>query len=321
MYTFTSARYMARAGQRAALRSISPCQSTLVAVPHRLHVTGSRLLSSASSNKSDNTDNNKGQNEPPKQGRKWPHPIAILAVASIAYSGFHLLRNTRPAGATQPDQPKKNLALRPINDPAFKKGELTIVFVLGGPGSGKGTNCARLVEDFGFVHLAAGDLLRDEQERPGSEYGELIRHNIKEGLIVPKEVTIALLKNAMKRSNSKRFLIDGFPRAMDQALQFEDTVAEGTAVLYFECPEEEMLKRLLNRGTTSGRADDNIESIRKRFRTFHNTSYPVIKFYEHQNKVYKVSCMQPPDVVYAETKRIFVNLLEKSEGKSVVAKQ
>ncbi|KAI8053924.1 adenylate kinase-domain-containing protein [Syncephalis plumigaleata] len=176
-----------------------------------------------------------------------------------------------------------------VDEPAFKPGELTIVFVLGGPGSGKGTNCARLVEDFGFVHLAAGDLLREEQERPGSEYGELIRHNIKEGLIVPKEVTIALLKNAMKRSKSKRFLIDGFPRAMDQAVQFEDTVAEGSAVLYFECPEEEMLKRLLNRGTTSGRADDNIESIRKRFLTFRNTSYPVIEYYEKQNKVFKVS--------------------------------
>jgi UMP-CMP kinase len=164
-----------------------------------------------------------------------------------------------------------------------------VVFVLGGPGSGKGTNCARLVKDFGFVHLSAGDLLREEQERPGSEYGDLIRHHIKEGLIVPKEVTIALLRNAMKASGKTRFLIDGFPRAMDQALKFEEIVVEGKAVLYFECPEEVMLERLLNRGKTSGRADDNIESIRKRFKTFRDTSYPVIEYYEKQNKVFKAS--------------------------------
>ncbi|RKP09476.1 adenylate kinase-domain-containing protein [Thamnocephalis sphaerospora] len=219
----------------------------------------------------------------------------------------------------QQQQQQEQQPAKATEGPAFDKNDVTVVFVLGGPGSGKGTNCEHLVKDFGFVHLSAGDLLREEQQRPGSEFGELIRHNIKEGLIVPKEVTIALLRNAMQRSESKRFLIDGFPRAMDQAQKFEEVVVEGRAVLYFECPEEEMLRRLLKRGTTSGRADDNIESIRKRFTTFRDTSYPVIEYYAKQDKVFKVTCMQTPENVYAETKRIFTNMLETPEAKTAAS--
>ncbi|KAG0280105.1 bifunctional uridylate/adenylate kinase, partial [Linnemannia gamsii] len=136
--------------------------------------------------------------------------------------------------------------------------DTTVIFVLGGPGAGKGTQCANLVRDFGFVHLSAGDLLREEQQRPGSQYGELIKTYIREGRIVPMEVTIALLENAMLASGQKRFLIDGFPRKMDQAMKFEETVVPSKFTLYFECPEEVMLGRLMKRGETSGRADDNI---------------------------------------------------------------
>lgn len=90
-----------------------------------------------------------------------------------------------------------------------------VLFVLGGPGAGKGTQCANLVRDYGFKHLSAGDLLREEQDRPGSQFGDLIRDYIKNGEIVPQEVTIQLLENAMKhtveRDGKRKFLIDGFP--------------------------------------------------------------------------------------------------------------
>jgi UMP-CMP kinase len=72
--------------------------------------------------------------------------------------------------------------------------------------------------------LIAGDLLREERQRPGSEYGDLINDYIKEGKIVPMEITISLLENAMKKVGGTRFLIDGFPRAMSQALKFEEQV-------------------------------------------------------------------------------------------------
>ncbi|KAH3675940.1 hypothetical protein WICMUC_002236 [Wickerhamomyces mucosus] len=196
--------------------------------------------------------------------------------------------------------------VEPIKQKAFKEGEVSVIFILGGPGSGKGTQSAKLVNDHGFVHLSAGDLLRAEQKRPGSKYGELIANNIRDGVIVPQEVTIALLKQAMEESKVKgqtRFLIDGFPRKMDQAITFEDQVATSAFTIFFECPEQVMLERLLERGKTSGRADDNIESIKKRFRTFIETSFPVIEYFDKQGKVVKLQCDQPVDVVYEQVQK------------------
>lgn len=131
--------------------------------------------------------------------------------------------------------------------------------------------------------------MRAERNREGSQYGELINHYIKEGLIVPMEITVALLENAMKESGKSRFLIDGFPRKMDQADAFESKIVESDFVLYFECPDDVMLKRLVKRGETSGRVDDNEESIRKRFKTFHETSFPVIEYYSKLGRVRTVS--------------------------------
>lgn len=189
--------------------------------------------------------------------------------------------------------------------PAFSPSEVTVLFVLGGPGAGKGTQCARLVRDYHFTHLSAGDLLRAEQDRPGSQYGQLIRDYIKNGEIVPMEVTVALLEKAMRdtvaSTGNKKFLIDGFPRKMDQALKFEEVVCPAQLVLFYDCPETEMEKRLLERGKTSGRADDNAESIRKRFRTFVETSMPVVDRYESENRVVKIDATPPPDRVYQVT--------------------
>lgn len=184
---------------------------------------------------------------------------------------------------------------------SFPSDKVSVIFVLGGPGSGKGTQCAKLVKEYHFVHLSAGDLLRAEQAREGSEFGELIKRYIKEGLIVPQEVTIALLQQAITenfKNGKTKFLVDGFPRKMDQAITFEKQIAPSMFTLFFECPEQVMLKRLLERGRTSGRTDDNIESIKKRFKTFLETSMPVVEYFEKQSKVIKVRCDDPVETVY-----------------------
>lgn len=97
--------------------------------------------------------------------------------------------------------------------PLYTSEQALVIFVLGGPGSGKGTQCALLVRDYGFKHLSAGDLLRAEQDRSGSEFGELIKEYIKDGKIVPMEVTIQLLENAigesMQQEEKHKFLVDG----------------------------------------------------------------------------------------------------------------
>lgn len=199
--------------------------------------------------------------------------------------------------------------------PVFDSKDVAVIFVLGGPGAGKGTQCSKLVAEHGFTHLSAGDLLRAEQERPGSQFGDLIRDYIKNGKIVPMEVTIKLLENAMTAalqqsgSTKGRFLIDGFPRKMDQGVKFEATVCPAKMVLFFDCPEEVMEQRLLERGKTSGRSDDNIESIRKRFRTFVETSMPVIDYFDKQGKVAKIDATKAPDEVFVKTREALTEKL------------
>ena len=104
-------------------------------------------------------------------------------------------------------------ALPKRDKPLYTQEQATVIFVLGGPGAGKGTQCANLVRDYGFAHLSAGDLLREEQDRPGSQFGEMIKQLIKEGTIVPMEITVRLLENAMGReikdTGKTKFLIDG----------------------------------------------------------------------------------------------------------------
>ena len=103
------------------------------------------------------------------------------------------------------------LASPPKSTPTFSPSTTSVIFVLGGPGAGKGTQCANLVRDYGFTHLSAGDLLRAEQDREGSEFGEMIKTYIREGKIVPMEVTVQLLENAMMdvQEGKTRFLVDG----------------------------------------------------------------------------------------------------------------
>ncbi|PRQ76168.1 P-loop containing nucleoside triphosphate hydrolase protein [Rhodotorula toruloides] len=223
------------------------------------------------------------------------------------------------------------------SSPAFDPKEVTVIFVLGGPGAGKGTQCARLVQHHGFVHLSArhsnhfrlsslhpaGDLLRAEQQREGSQFGAMIKEYITEGKIVPMEVTIKLLENAMRAAMSseageakeaganggvkgipaRRFLIDGFPRQMDQAVKFDETVCPSSLVLFLVCPEPILLERLLERGKTSGRDDDNAESIKKRFQTFVNTSMPVVDYYRKQAKVVDIDSSKSIEEVYADIEK------------------
>lgn len=205
------------------------------------------------------------------------------------------------SGAAPEIQPQPPLASTNVS-PAFDPKEVTVVYILGGPGSGKGTQSANLVRDYGFKHLSAGDLLREEQDRQGSQYGDLIKSYIKDGLIVPMEVTVKLLENAMRGSIDKkensRFLIDGFPRKMDQAVFFEQSVCPSKCTIFLDAPEDTMLQRLLERGKTSGRSDDNEESIKKRFRTFRETSMPVVDMFAKEDKVVNVPATGSVNQVY-----------------------
>ncbi|KAJ3594609.1 hypothetical protein NHX12_003916 [Muraenolepis orangiensis] len=187
-----------------------------------------------------------------------------------------------------------------------------VVFVLGGPGAGKGTQCSRIVEHYSYTHLSAGDLLRGERAREGSEFGQLIDGYIKEGQIVPVEITIKLLRKAMedtmKADEAKfRFLIDGFPRNEDNMqgwARVMDQKADVKFVLFFDCSNEVCIDRCLERGKSSGRTDDNRESLQKRIQTYLQSTRPIIDQYEKQGKVHTVDASRNVDEVFVDVKVI-----------------
>lgn len=187
-----------------------------------------------------------------------------------------------------------------------------VVFVLGGPGAGKGTQCSKIVESYNYTHLSAGDLLRAEQTRKESEVGQLIASHIKEGKIVPVQITIQLLKQAMDETMQKdetkfRFLIDGFPRNEDN-LEGWNNLMDGKAdvkfVLFFDCGTEACIDRCLERGKSSGRTDDNRESLEKRIQTYLRSTRPIIELYEKHGKVRTVDASRPVDEVFADVKAV-----------------
>ncbi|XP_057511842.1 UMP-CMP kinase 3-like [Actinidia eriantha] len=201
-------------------------------------------------------------------------------------------------------------ANKEANGISLSEKKVTIVFVLGGPGSGKGTQCANIVQHFGYTHLSAGDLLRAEI-KSGSENGTMIQNMIKDGKIVPSEVTVKLLQRAMQDSSNDKFLIDGFPRNEENRAAFESvTGIEPEFVLFFECPEEEMERRLLSRN--QGREDDNIDTVRKRFKVYMESSLPVIEYYIAKGKVRKIEAAKPVKEVFEAVKTIFTPLKEKA---------
>ncbi|CAK7348638.1 unnamed protein product [Dovyalis caffra] len=196
-------------------------------------------------------------------------------------------------------------------------------FLLSGPGSGKGTQCPKIVEQFGSAHLCVGDLLQAEIESE-SENGTMIQNFKKEGKIVPSEITVKLLQLAMQQSDNKRFIIDGFPRNEENRTAFENIIAmqnivvlyfylghfvmkiEPERVLFFDCPEEELTKRILNRN--QGRVDDNIETIRKRLEVYFESTVPVINYYNSKGKVQKIDAQRSIDEVFEDVKSIFSEL-------------
>mmetsp|Transcript_13540 Transcript_13540/g.38943 ORF Transcript_13540/g.38943 Transcript_13540/m.38943 type:complete len:273 (-) Transcript_13540:247-1065(-) len=243
---------------------------------------------------------------------------------------LRVLQNLDAQGQWQADQVQKMLSefkssrggaptcaedvLRWICDGMAAEGNASdkpeVVFVLGGPGSGKGTFSARCVEQWGFRHLSAGDCIRAERQREGSPTAELIEARLKEGKLIPSEVTVSLLQQEMERQcwAGGKYLIDGFPRSVDNYETWDRIVGDKAKlkfVLLIECSEEVMMKRLLKRGETSGRSDDNADTIRKRFQTHLEEAVPVQNKLEERGLVRKVNSDPGIDAVWHEVEAIF----------------
>jgi adenylate kinase family enzyme len=184
----------------------------------------------------------------------------------------------------------------------------TIIFLIGGPGSGKGTQSARIIEKFDTGYMSTGDLLRAEAAS-GSELGVFISEQMKLGAIVPQGITISLLKKEILRQDKQLFLIDGFPRKVDQAVTFEETVCKAECALWLDVPDEVLVERLLERSKVSGRADDNPETIKLKIKTFHEVSEPVFALFEQTGRAVRIDGNREPDVVFADVEALINRVL------------
>ncbi|XP_054612253.1 adenylate kinase isoenzyme 1 isoform X1 [Dunckerocampus dactyliophorus] len=193
---------------------------------------------------------------------------------------------------------------RERNTMADKIRDAKIIFVVGGPGSGKGTQCERVVAKYGYTHLSSGDLLRAEVSS-GSERGKQLQAIMQRGELVPLDTVLDMIKDAMiaKADVSKGFLIDGYPREVKQGEEFEKKIGKPCLLLYVDAKSETMVKRLLKRGETSGRSDDNEETIKKRLDLYYKATEPVIAFYEKCGIVRKVDSELPVEEVFSQVSK------------------
>ena len=178
------------------------------------------------------------------------------------------------------------------------------LILFGPPGSGKGTQAKKLVEKYQLLHLSTGDMFRYEigNETP---LGLEAKSYIDKGALVPDSVTIRMLKKRVEANpESKGFIFDGYPRTIDQSKALDELLEEmGHSVsklIMLEVPDEEIVKRLLDRGKTSGRTDDTDESIiRNRIEVYKEKTSPVYNYYDEQYKALKVDGLGDIETIFA----------------------
>lgn len=168
------------------------------------------------------------------------------------------------------------------------------IVLFGPPGAGKGTQSEFLIKRYNLVHLSTGDLLRGEIKAE-SELGLQAKELMDRGELVADEIVIGMIRNKMEANlDARGFIFDGFPRTKTQAEALDQMLAVKeepiTTMLALEVPEEELVKRLLGRGATSGRADDsNEEVIRNRIREYETKTAPLKDYYSAQGKFKAIS--------------------------------
>lgn len=243
-----------------------------------------------------------------------PFSLFLFVSSSVAYTQYLLRHRTSKAQNT--DMGCVTSKTECASSDAPNDHQFQVVFVLGGPGAGKGTQCTLLSDRMSWTHLSAGDLLREER-KSGSDLAELINSKISAGQIVPSSITVKLLKGAMEQvyelDNSKtKFLVDGFPRSAENVSVWDEhmpaSVAKLEFVLFFDCPEDVMTGRIMERSKTSGRNDDNLETIRKRFKTFRDTTMPIVDMFEKKGMVKTIIADKSVDNVYTEVEALFQSM-------------
>lgn len=168
------------------------------------------------------------------------------------------------------------------------------IVLFGAPGSGKGTQSAKIIDQFGLYHISTGEVLRDHISR-GTELGKTAEGYISKGELIPDDLIVDLIAHVIdnEAKDAKGVVYDGFPRTIPQAEAFKEMLeARGSkvdAVVGLEVPEDELVERMINRGKETGRADDNIDTIKNRLDVYHKQTHPLQKYYQEEGSYLKVN--------------------------------
>ena len=176
-----------------------------------------------------------------------------------------------------------------------------VIIFLGPPGAGKGTQAERLALENNLVKISTGDMMRAEAAR-GSELGQLVTPLLSEGKLVPDEILLPIVMEALSSMLPLRVVLDGFPRNPNQAKVLDATLeslkTEVSQVISLEVPENVVLERIVARGVSSGRSDDTIETARARQQVYQSETQPLVEYYQAQGKLTRVDGMGSMDEVY-----------------------
>lgn len=180
--------------------------------------------------------------------------------------------------------------------------------LFGAPGSGKGTQSARLIDRYGLYHISTGELLR-EHIRKGTELGKTADSYISKGQLIPDQLMIDILDDVLDKeaSGKKGVVFDGFPRTIPQAEALKSLLHKrGTdlhAVVGLEVPEDELVERMIMRGKETGRADDNIETIKNRLDVYHKQTLPLRDYYNKEGKYLAINGSGVVDEIFDDISR------------------
>jgi adenylate kinase len=178
------------------------------------------------------------------------------------------------------------------------------LLMLAPPGAGKGTQAARLAQHFNVEHIASGDLLRKEVEK-GTDLGRQVKSYLDQGDLVPDELVMNLILDRVAKASARGgWVLDGFPRNLEQAeAAYEAAKRIGTtldAVIHLEVPREELLRRLLERAGEEGRDDDRAVVIRHRLDVYDQITQPLIDYYSQRGILVPINGNQPVEKVTEE---------------------
>jgi adenylate kinase len=188
------------------------------------------------------------------------------------------------------------------------------VIISGAPGSGKGTQSALIIETYKLKHFSTGDLLRSEIEAKTALGAEAATY-ISQGNLVPDEMIINIITGAINSlpADCNGVIFDGFPRTVEQAAALENLMngmnKPITVSVDLQVPQEELISRLVTRGETSGRSDDNLETITKRLQVYESKTAPVNDFYQNLGKYSPVNGLGSIDDIFGRIKTILDSCL------------